>query len=59
MQPYTDAEGRPTKMTDTIFSTIPGSPAYLTLSCASSGIAVAPNSSRSSTAVRNGSPRSL
>jgi hypothetical protein len=29
MQPYTDAEGRPTKMTDTIFSTIPGSPAFL------------------------------
>jgi hypothetical protein len=29
MQPYTDAQGRTTKMTDTIFSTIPGSPAYL------------------------------
>ena len=29
MQPYTDAEGRPTKMVDTIFSTIPGSPAYV------------------------------
>jgi hypothetical protein len=29
MQPYTDAEGRPTKLVDTIFSTIPGSPAYV------------------------------
>src|SRR5687767_14621895 len=28
MQPYTDAEGRPTKLVDTIFTTIPGSPAY-------------------------------
>ena len=28
MQPYTDAEGRPTKLVDTVFSTIPGSPAY-------------------------------
>ena len=29
MQPYTDAQGRPTKLVDTIFSTIPGSPAYM------------------------------
>ncbi|MBI4278663.1 MAG: DUF1326 domain-containing protein [Armatimonadetes bacterium] len=29
MQPYTDAGGRPTKLVDSIFSTIPGSPAYL------------------------------
>lgn len=29
MQPYTDAEGRPTKLVDSIFSTIPGSPAYV------------------------------
>ncbi len=29
MQPYTDAQGRPTKLVDSIFSTIPGSPAYL------------------------------
>jgi hypothetical protein len=29
MEPYTDAQGRPTKMVDTIFSTIPGSPAYV------------------------------
>jgi hypothetical protein len=29
MQPYTDAEGRPTKLVDTIFSTIPGSPAFV------------------------------
>ncbi len=29
MQPYTDAQGRPTKLVDTIFSTIPGSPAYV------------------------------
>lgn len=28
MQPYTDAQGRPTKLVDTIFSTIPGSPAF-------------------------------
>jgi hypothetical protein len=28
MQPYTDAQGRPTKIVDTIFSTIPGSPAF-------------------------------
>lgn len=28
MQPYTDANGRPTKLVDSIFSTIPGSPAY-------------------------------
>ena len=28
MQPYTDAQGRPTKLVDTVFSTIPGSPAY-------------------------------
>ena len=29
MQPYTDAQGRTTKLVDSIFSTIPGSPAYL------------------------------
>jgi hypothetical protein len=29
MAPYTDANGRPTTIHDTIFSTIPGSPAYL------------------------------
>jgi len=29
MQPYTDAKGRPTKLVDTVFSTIPGSPAYV------------------------------
>ena len=29
MQPYTDAQGRPTKLVDTVFSTIPGSPAYV------------------------------
>ncbi len=29
MQPYTDTQGRPTKLVDSIFSTIPGSPAYL------------------------------
>ena len=29
MAPYTDASGRPTTIHDTIFSTIPGSPAYL------------------------------
>lgn len=29
MQPYTDSQGRPTKLVDSIFSTIPGSPAYL------------------------------
>ncbi len=29
MQPYADAQGRPTKLVDTIFSTIPGSPAYV------------------------------
>ena len=28
MQPYTDTQGRPTKLVDTIFSTIPGSPAF-------------------------------
>ena len=28
MQPYTDGQGRPTKLVDTVFSTIPGSPAY-------------------------------
>jgi len=28
MQPYKDAQGRPTKLVDTVFSTIPGSPAY-------------------------------
>jgi hypothetical protein len=29
MEPYRDAQGRPTKIVDTIFSTIPGSPAYV------------------------------
>jgi hypothetical protein len=29
MQPYTDTQGRPTKLVDSIFSTIPGSPAYV------------------------------
>ena len=29
MQPYADLQGRPTKLVDSIFSTIPGSPAYL------------------------------
>lgn len=29
MPPYTDANGRPTTIHDTVFSTIPGSPAYL------------------------------
>lgn len=29
MQPATDAQGRPTKLVDTVFSTIPGSPAYV------------------------------
>jgi hypothetical protein len=29
MQPYADAQGRPTKLVDTVFSTIPGSPAYV------------------------------
>jgi hypothetical protein len=29
MQPYTDSQGRPTKLVDTVFSTIPGSPAYV------------------------------
>lgn len=29
VQPYTDAQGRPTKLVDSIFSTIPGSPAYV------------------------------
>lgn len=29
MQPYADGQGRPTKLVDSIFSTIPGSPAYL------------------------------
>jgi hypothetical protein len=29
MHPYTDAQGRPTKLMDTVFSTIPGSPAYV------------------------------
>jgi hypothetical protein len=28
MRPYADAQGRPTKLVDTVFSTIPGSPAY-------------------------------
>src|SRR5262249_49560265 len=28
MQPYSDSQGRPTKLVDTVFSTIPGSPAY-------------------------------
>ena len=29
MQPFTDAQGRPTKLVDSVFSTIPGSPAYV------------------------------
>jgi hypothetical protein len=29
LQPFTDAEGRPTTLRDSIFSTIPGSPAYV------------------------------
>jgi hypothetical protein len=29
MAPYADSQGRPTKLVDTIFSTIPGSPAYV------------------------------
>ncbi len=29
MAPYTDANGRPTTIHDTVFSTIPGAPAYL------------------------------
>lgn len=29
MQPYTDSKGRPTTLVDSIFSTIPGSPAYV------------------------------
>lgn len=29
MQPYADAQGRPTKLVDTLFSTIPGSAAYV------------------------------
>ena len=29
MTPYADGQGRPTKLVDSIFSTIPGSPAYL------------------------------
>ncbi len=29
MQPYADAQGRPTKLVDSVFSTIPGSPAYV------------------------------
>jgi len=29
MVPYTDANGNPTKISDTIFSTIPGAPAYV------------------------------
>jgi hypothetical protein len=29
MAPYTDAQGRPTTLHDTVFSTIPGSPAYV------------------------------
>lgn len=29
MAPYTDAQGNPTTLTNTIFSTIPGSPAYV------------------------------
>ncbi|TMI92876.1 MAG: DUF1326 domain-containing protein [Bacillati bacterium ANGP1] len=29
MAPYVDAKGRPTKLVDTIFSTIPGAPAYV------------------------------
>ncbi len=28
IHPYTDTQGRPTKLVDTVFSTIPGSPAY-------------------------------
>jgi hypothetical protein len=29
MQPYVDGKGRPTKLVDTVFSTIPGSPAFV------------------------------
>ena len=29
MAPYADSQGRPTKLVDSIFSTIPGSPAYV------------------------------
>lgn len=29
MKPYTDGKGRPTTLADSVFSTIPGSPAYL------------------------------
>ena len=29
MAPYTDAQGRPTSLHESIFSTIPGSPAYV------------------------------
>lgn len=29
MKPYSDAQGRPTKLVDTVFSTIPGSAAYV------------------------------
>ncbi len=29
MAPYTDAQGRPTSLHDSVFSTIPGSPAYV------------------------------
>jgi hypothetical protein len=29
MAPYTDAQGRPTTLHDSVFSTIPGSPAYI------------------------------
>ena len=29
MEAYTDAQGRPTKLVDSVFSTIPGSPAYV------------------------------
>jgi hypothetical protein len=29
MQPYVDGQGRPTKLVDTVFSTIPGSPAFV------------------------------
>jgi hypothetical protein len=29
MQPYADSQGRPTKLVDSVFSTIPGSPAYM------------------------------
>ena len=29
MTPYADSQGRPTKLVDSIFSTIPGSPAYV------------------------------